>query len=114
MGISSKTETIDEHIKGLVVDGVDVLHHLSKISRGKDEPIEIVADLPAATDPDLIIGCVSRWNEIQKHFNADLRVYAWSYNTKVEKYVLGCVQNMSRITVTVLPFCLKETMRYGK
>lgn len=114
MGVSSKNETIDEHIKGLIEDGVDVLHRLSNLSRDDDAPIEIVAELPAATDPDLIIGCVSRWNEIQKYFKTELRVYAWSHNTTVEKFVLGCVQSMSHITVTVLPFCLKETMHYGE
>lgn len=114
MGTSTKNETLDEHIKKLIKDDTDVLYRLSKAGVGSNDVVEIVTELPAATDPDLIIGCVSRWNDIQKHFNKDLRVYAWSHNTKVEKYVLGCVQNMSRITVTVLPFCLKEALRYGK
>lgn len=115
MGASTKNyKTLSEHINSLVVDGVDVLYKLSKLKREPKEPIEIVTELPAATDPDLIIGSVSRWNEIQKHFCCDLRIYAWSHNTVVEKYVMGCVQNMSHITVTILPSYLKETRYHVK
>ena len=34
--------------------------------------------------------------------------------TEVEKYVLGCTQNMKSICVTVLPMYLKENKRYGE
>lgn len=105
--------TLDERINGVVKDGPDILVKLSKLTPKDNEPIEIVTELPAATDPDIILGYVRRWRDIQLQFKRDLRVYAWSYDTKVEKYILGCTQNMSHVHVTVLPMYLKETKSYG-
>lgn len=105
--------TLDERINGVVHDAPDILFRLSKLATPKGQPIEIVSELPAAADPDIILGHIRRWSEIQKYFDCDLRVYAWSYSTEVEKYVLGCVQNMSRINVTTLPMYLKERKIYG-
>lgn len=112
MGASSKL-SLEERIDGLVHDAPDILYKLSKLEQRGDGPIEIVADLPAAPDVDIILGYVQRWCEIQKHFNRDLRVYAWSYNTTVEKYVLGCTLQMSHIAVTILPMYLKEAKLYA-
>lgn len=112
MGSGAKY-TIEDRIANAVPDAPDVLYTLSRINPpAEGEPIEIVSELPAATDADIVLGYVLRWHEIQEHFGCDLRVYAWSYNTTVEKYVLGIVQNMSKITVTVLPTYLKEKKVY--
>ena len=112
MGTNSKISLLDR-INGVMKDSPDILFKLSKLETPHDKPIEIVTDLPAAADPDIIIGMVQRWSEIQKYFNQDLRVYAWSYTVEVEKYLLGCVQNMSHIAVTVLPMYLKESKQYS-
>lgn len=113
MGTSTNL-SLEERINGVMHDGPDILYRLTKLATPEGQSIEIVSELPAATDPDIIIGYVQRWREIQKHFNRDLRVYAWSYTTEVEKYVLGCTQNMKNICVTVLPMYLKENKRYGE
>lgn len=110
---SNKMYSLDERINGLVKDSPDILYKLNKLATPKGQPIEIVAELPAAVDPDIILGNVQRWREIQKYFDCDLRVYAWTYNTEVEKYLLGSVQHMSRIAVTTLPMYLKESKKYG-
>lgn len=112
MGFGTKL-SINERIDGCVKDAPDILYTLSRIEPRGDDPIEIVSELPAAPDVDILLGIVMRWNEIQKHFGRDLRVYAWSYNTTVEKYLMGCVQNLSHIHVTVLPTYLKENKLYG-
>lgn len=104
--------TLDERIDGLVKDDPDILRNLSRIT-SENEFMEIVSELPAGKDPDIILGYVSRWQEITKLFHKKLRVYAWSYSDEVEKYVLGFVQNMSDIYVTVLPTYLKENKLYG-
>lgn len=112
MGNKTTQLSLDERIGGVVKDSADIIIKLSKLSPVGDEPIEIVSELPAAADPDIILGNIKRWQEIQKYFNRDLRVYAWSYTVEVEKYVLGVVQNMPRVAVTILPMYLKETKRY--
>lgn len=112
MGTNSKI-SLEDRINGVMEDSPDILYKLSKLSTPKDVPIEIVTELPAAPDPDIIIGLVTRWYEIQKYFNQDIRIYAWSYNHEVEKYLLGCIQNMSHIYVTVLPMYLKESKQYA-
>ena len=110
--LSGKMYTLDERINGLVQDSPDILYKLCKLATPKGQPIEIVTELPAAIAPDIILGHVQRWREIQKYFDCDLRIYAWTYNTDVEKYVLGSVQHMSRIAVTMLPMYLKENKKY--
>ena len=106
--------SLDERINGVLHDTPDILYRLTQLQPTDGKPIEIVSDLPAAADPDIILGYVQRWREIQKQFNKELRVYAWTYTPEVEKYVLGCVQNMPGICVTTLPTYLKENMRYGE
>ena len=112
MGTSSVL-SLDERINGVVHDAPDVLYKLSRLETPKDQPIEIVSELPAAADPDIILSYVQRWVEIQHYFGRDLRVYAWSYTPESEKYILGCVQNMSHICVTTLPMYLKENKHYA-
>ena len=105
---------LDERINGVIKDSPDVIYQLSRIKQSDDTPIEIVSELPAAVDVAIILSYIQRWSQIQKQFNRDVRIYAWSYSTDVEKYVLGCVQNMSHVFVTILPFYLKETKRYAE
>lgn len=105
--------TLDERINGVVKDSSDIVYKLSKLKPVDGQPVEIVAELPAAADPDIILGTVKRWSELQKYLDCDLRVYAWSYNTVTEKYLLGVVQNMPRVCVTVLPMYLKENKKYA-
>lgn len=100
-------------IDNAVVDAPDVLYTISQLRPPVEgEPIEIVSELPAATDADIILGYIMRWHEIQEHFNCELRVYAWCHTTIVEKYVLGIVQNMSHINVTTLPTYLRGRRIY--
>lgn len=106
--------TLDERIDRVVRDSADILYKLNKIDAEDDAPIEIVSELPAAIDSNIILSYVMRWREIQKYFGRELRVYTWSYTTEVEKYVLGLVQNMSKVSVTVLPMYLKENKKYGE
>lgn len=110
---SNKMYSLEERINGLIVDSPDILYKLNRLSTPKGQPIEIVTELPSAIDPDIILGNVQRWREVQKYFDCELRIYAWTYNTEVEKYLLGCVQHMSKIAVTTLPTYLKEKKIYG-
>ncbi len=112
MGTGTKL-SLEDRIDGLVHDAPDILYTLSRLEQRGEGPIEIVAELPAAPDIDIILGYVQRWNEIQKHFDRDLRVYAWSYNVQVEKYVLGCTLQMPHLAVTILPTYLKEAKLYA-
>jgi len=111
--MGSSTLSLDERINGCIKDTPDILYQLTKMGVPENYPIEIVTELPAALDADIILGHVQRWLEIHKHFNRDVRVYAWSYTVEVEKHLLGCVQNMSHISVTVLPMYLKENKVYA-
>lgn len=112
MGASTKL-SLEERIDGLVHDAPDILYTLSRLEQRGEGPIEMVTDLPAAQDVDIILGYIQRWAEIQKHFDRELRIYAWSYNTEVEKYVLGCTLHMPKINITVLPMYLKEGKLYA-
>lgn len=116
MAVNTSTHrlTMEERIDSVVHDGPDLLYKLSRLNTPADQPIEIVSELPAATDLDIILGYVTRWVEVQQYFNRDLRIYAWSYTVEVEKYILSCTQQMSHIAVTVLPFYLKENKTYGE
>lgn len=106
--------TLDDRLNGIVKDSPDILYKLNQIEINEDSTIEIVTELPAAVDPYILLSYVSRWREIQKHFGKELRVYAWSYTMEVEKYVLLLVQNIEKLSVTVLPMYLKENKRYGE
>lgn len=110
---SVRTLSLEERINGVMRDSEDILYKLSKLSTPEGQPIEIVTDLPAALAPDIIIGNVQRWREIQKHFDCELRIYAWSYNPVVEKFVLQAIQNMPKVMVTVLPSYLRGDKIYA-
>lgn len=101
-----------ERIDSLMHDSSDILYKITKLTPPDGKPIEIVAELPAALDPEIIIGHVQRWREIQMHFDRELRVYAWTYNAVVEKYVMSCVQTMPKVLVTPLPMSLKGDTLY--
>lgn len=111
---TSHTLTMEERIDGVVHDGPDLLFKLSKLATPEGQPVEIVSELPAATDLDIILGYITRWSEVQRQLNRDLRIYAWSYSVDVEKYILACTQAMSHIAVTTLPMYLKENKTYGQ
>lgn len=104
--------SLDERINGMMKDAPDILYKLTKLEAAPGRPIEIVTELPAALHTGIIIGAVQRWSEIQKHFDRELRVYAWSYNAVVEKYVQNLVRNHDRVLVTVLPMYLKGDVLY--
>ena len=116
MGTSSGSISLrlEEHLNNAVSDAPDIVYRLSQLQHKEDSPIEIVSELPAAVDVDIILGYIARWHDVQEYFNRDLRIYAWSYNTTVEKYILGCVQQMSRIYVTILPAWLREDFAYDE
>lgn len=103
---TSTVLSLDNRLKTIVKDGPGVLADLSK---SEANVLEILSELPAAADPDIILGFIKRWREVQTITGKDLRVYAVFYTPTVEKYVLGCVQNMSHIFVTALPVQLKES-----
>lgn len=107
--------SLEERMFGVVEDSANLLYNLTRVGvkQSTDEPIEIWTDLPARLDGEVILAYLNRWDEVQKHFGKDLRIYAWSVNPIVEKYMLGCLQNMSHIFLTVLPYYLKEKKTYG-
>lgn len=104
--------SLDERINGMMRDSEDIMYKLTKLQPAVGRPIEIVAELPAALFSDVIVGAVQRWSEIQKHFDRELRVYAWSYNAEVEKYVQNLLRNNPKVLVTVLPMYLKGDVLY--
>lgn len=110
---SVRTLSLEERINGVMRDSEDILYKLTKLKTPEDQPIEIVTELPAALATDIIIGNVQRWREIQKHFNCELRIYAWSYNPVVEKFVMQAVQNMPKVMITVLPSYLRGDKIYA-
>ena len=102
MGISTLL-SLDNRIKNAAIDGPSVMIELSKQT---GSVLEMVSDLPAAPDPDIILSYVKRWKEIHDVTKKDLRIYAKCYSNEVEKYILNCVQNMSYIYVTIMPLQL--------
>ena len=117
MGFSSdSTNTIklEEHLRNAIPDTPNIMYDLAHSSFRENSPIEIVVELPAFLDYDILIGHVERWREIQQQMNKDIRIYAWCFNNEVEKHVLGCVQHMSHIHVTTLPHWLREEFSYDE
>lgn len=103
MGIRTDV-SLDEILRNAEPDGPDILKRLTEKILPLDKEVSITAELPAAIDPDIIITSISRWADLQEHLgDRKLRVYAYSYNRVVEKYVLGCVQQMQNVFVTVIP-----------
>lgn len=105
--------SLDQRIDGMMKDSPDILYKLTKLGPAVGRPIEIVTELPAAIFAEELLGDVQRWSEIQKHFDCELRVYAWSYNAQVEKYLQNLLRNHDRILVTVLPMYLKGDVFYA-
>lgn len=96
-------------------DSADILHKLDKLRPNDSEaPVEILAELPAAVNIDIIIAMVSRWHEIQLFMKKPLRVFAWSSEGAVEKYVAGLVGPIDNLYLTVLPITLKERKKNVK
>lgn len=114
MGAISNKYTIDERLKEMPYDSDSILFTVKNSPIRETNQIEIQANLPAAVDPDIIIGQVSRWLDLQKHLGKDLRVYLWCSNGQVEKYVLGIVRNMEHLYVTILPTYLKGEFNYDE
>jgi hypothetical protein len=110
MGNGSKVPsvTFKDMFADIIKDSSDILFKITQAGYNKDEPVEIQSELPASADPDIILGYVKRWLELQKALDCDLRIYAWSYTPEVEKYVLRMTNHMSHIHVTTLPTYLKE------
>lgn len=112
---TKKKITTENYWDKLVHDSPSVYYELSKINyKYEDEPAEIVTELPSAVCIDIILSMVSRWLELQKMLGRPLRVYAWSSERTVEKYVLGCLSSMDKVCMTVLPMHLKREMKYVK
>lgn len=105
MDTNTATSLLDQALESAVKDDANLIPNLSiKNNKNKDaELFTIVSELPAYPDPDIILGYVQRWREVQKLFGKDLRIFAWSFDTRVEKYILACTQNMPNIYMTILP-----------
>ena len=110
MGASSKVSTVtfEDKFADVIRDSSDILFKLRQANVDTSKPVEIVTELPASADPDILLGYVRRWVDLQNILNCDLRIYAWSYTPEVEKYVLRITNQMSRIHITTLPTFLKE------
>lgn len=107
MGIASGNSTVNttllEALAKLPEDTGNVIYAVSNSNQVAEKEIEIVSYLPARLEADIILGYVTRWREVQKYFNKPLRVYAWSYQPDVEKYILKCLAHNKDILVTMLP-----------
>ena len=105
MDIKTSTSPLDEALLKATKDDANMIPNLSTLAES-DSDIKcftIESELPAYPDPDIILGYVQRWREVQRLFGKELRIFAWSYDTRVEKYILACVQNMPNIYITILP-----------
>lgn len=112
-GNTTRPASLEERLSGAVLDSPNIVQRLSSIEQPpKGQPLEIVTELPAGLCPEIIIAMIMRWRELQIHFDRDIRVYAWSFNTEVEKYVLQCTNNMSHIFVSILPVKLRGDGKY--
>ena len=105
MDTDTTKSLLDQALESAVKDDANLIPNLSiENNKNKDaELFTIVSELPAYPDPDIILGYVQRWREVQKLFGKDLRIFAWSFDTRVEKYILACTQNMPNIYMTILP-----------
>lgn len=114
MGNRNSKPVVNEKLASLVEDNTNIIADLIEAGYNPDsELVEMVTDLPSAVDIDVCIGTVMRWKNIREYFNRPIRIYAWSYNVIVEKYFLQLVQEVSDITLTVLPGELKGANRYA-
>lgn len=105
MDTKTAASPLDEALLKSTKDDANLIPNLSTVT-GADPDLKVLtieSELPAYPDPDIILGYVQRWREVQRLFGKDLRIFAWSYDTRVEKYILACVQNMPNIYITILP-----------
>ncbi len=100
--------TIDDYFETLVRDDRNILFSLSKLNIQPGDQVEIISEIPARLDIDLIVSKVQRWKEILNMYKCKLRVYAWVYRDDVEKYLLNLTQNCDSIYVTTMPYTLRE------
>ena len=105
---SVRPVTFEDKFSDVIKDSQDILYKLIQAKVDITKPVEIQSELPASADPDIVLGYIRRWSELQKTLDCDLRVYAWSYTPEVEKYVLRMTNLMSHIHITTLPMYLKE------
>lgn len=113
MGTTSSDRTaltLREVLERLPEDTDNLLYKIEHSNQVDAEEIEIVSYLPARLDADIILGYIMRWREVQKYFNKPMRVYAWSYQPDVEKYILKCLMHNNNIFVTMLPVKLREKL----
>lgn len=99
--------TLGERLEEMLMDSPDIFYQISNTPMRQEDQVEIQAELSAAISPDIILGQVSRWLDLQKLLDKDLRVYLWSSNKEVEKYITAVVANMDHLFITILPTYLK-------
>lgn len=93
-----------EFLNSMVEDGPDVISKLAKIGITKGcENVSITTTLPSIINVDVFIATLQRWKNIQRYFDAPLRIWAVCYNTSVEKFMLDIVQEQENIFLTVIP-----------
>lgn len=104
MGNKIKPHNFEEHLEMLVDDCHDIVRVLKNYNyfEGADQ-IEIMATLPSAINIDVFIGMVNRWRELQEMYDKPLRIYAYSYNSQVEKMFMRLIQEHDKILLTPIP-----------
>ena len=108
----SEAYTLGSCFDSIVSDTEDVMSKLGDNPVCIGEELLIQSELPARAAPDVLIGLVRRWREIQMFYNRPLRIIALSYNSSVEKHILGLVQNMPNVLITVIPTELLHLRTY--
>lgn len=110
----AKLNSLMEHMSMLLEDGPDIIRLLENYNYSDNaECLEIITTLPSAVNIDVFIATVNRWREIQRRYNKPLRVYAFSYNTKVEKIFMRLVQEHDEILLTPIPGVWKGDVRHA-
>lgn len=110
----AKLNNLLKHLGVLLEDGPDIIRLLENYNySGNTEYLEIITTLPSAINIDVFIATVNRWREIQKRYNKPLRVYAFSYNTEVEKMYMRLVQEHDAILLTPIPGDWKGSIEHA-
>lgn len=112
MDIGTSNFTLGERLKEMPMDSPDILYTIATTPVRESKVYEIQAELSAAIDVDIIISQVYRWIDIQRAIGKDLRVYLWSSNPEVEKYVMGIASQLDHLYITVLPMYLKGDFKH--
>lgn len=109
--MASKTElNIDKHLINLPMDNAGIVADIMARGDAESEIYELQAELPSAMDTRELQALIIRWSELSKALGKTIRVYAWSYNTEVEKHILSMTALHSNILLTILPAYLKRRM----